>query len=306
VLYHLKHPLLALERVCSLTRNFAAVQTFVSPDTGPPAMEFYETTELGGQFDNWVGPNLACVLAMCRTAGFPRVELMNVSDCFAAVACFRHFLHVATPTQPPPELRGCAHMTNFGVNFSSKYDEYVTCWFTCEADNLIADDIQARAGNFEALPVFAEGKSPAWQMNFKLPPGLERGWHEVRVRARESKWSNALRIAIDLPLQVQFLTITGACDGRTWKPFVVEISDETILTLWVDGVPENGDCFNIRVNLDQYMLKARYVSTPEYGKPTQLNVEVPPETPPGDYQVDISIADCTSRPVTVKLTETMP
>src|ERR1700722_464511 len=74
VLYHLKHPLLGLEKVCALTKGMAAVQTFVSPDTGSPAMEFFEMTELGGQFDNWVAPNVACVLAMCRTAGFARAE----------------------------------------------------------------------------------------------------------------------------------------------------------------------------------------------------------------------------------------
>jgi len=33
-------------------------------------MEFYEGTELAGQFDNWVAPNIPCLLAFCRTAGF--------------------------------------------------------------------------------------------------------------------------------------------------------------------------------------------------------------------------------------------
>jgi hypothetical protein len=86
---HLKHPLLALERICALTRDLAVVQTFVTADAGPPAMQFYETHELGGQFDNWVGPNLACVLAWCRMAGFRNVNLLNVDDHDAAVACYR-------------------------------------------------------------------------------------------------------------------------------------------------------------------------------------------------------------------------
>ncbi|HYP07834.1 MAG TPA: methyltransferase domain-containing protein, partial [Bryobacteraceae bacterium] len=55
VLYHLKHPLLALERVCALTTDLACVDTFVSEDDSPiPRMEFYEHAELGGQTDNWV------------------------------------------------------------------------------------------------------------------------------------------------------------------------------------------------------------------------------------------------------------
>src|SRR6202142_665641 len=71
VLYHLKHPLLALERVCALTREMAAVDSFVlREDHRPgaqveqrPIMEFYENDEFGGQTDNWVGPSVPCLLA---------------------------------------------------------------------------------------------------------------------------------------------------------------------------------------------------------------------------------------------------
>lgn len=73
VLYHVKHPLLALEKVCELTKETAFIESYVTGETGTPAMEFYETGELQGQFDNWFGPNLPCLLAMCRTAGFARV-----------------------------------------------------------------------------------------------------------------------------------------------------------------------------------------------------------------------------------------
>src|SRR5581483_10221557 len=71
VLYHLKHPLLALERVCALTTEMAAVDSFIlREDHRPgenvetrPVMEFYETGEMGGQTDNWVGPSLPCLMA---------------------------------------------------------------------------------------------------------------------------------------------------------------------------------------------------------------------------------------------------
>jgi tRNA (mo5U34)-methyltransferase len=63
VLYHLKHPLLALERVCALTTGMAAVDSFILREKHRPGdnverravMEFYETAEMGGQTDNWVG-----------------------------------------------------------------------------------------------------------------------------------------------------------------------------------------------------------------------------------------------------------
>jgi len=83
VLYHLRHPLLALEIVCGLATDVAIVESFVidaetwkEKSPGIPVMEFYETFELGNQYDNWSGLTVACLLAMCRAAGFARVELL--------------------------------------------------------------------------------------------------------------------------------------------------------------------------------------------------------------------------------------
>jgi tRNA (mo5U34)-methyltransferase len=83
VLYHLKHPMLALERVCELTTDLACIESFVTdeqPFGTVPTMEFYEGTQLAGQFDNWVGPNISCLMAMSRTAGFARVDFKSVMD----------------------------------------------------------------------------------------------------------------------------------------------------------------------------------------------------------------------------------
>ena len=77
VLYHLRHPLLALEIVCGLTTDVAIVESFVidaetwkEHQNAIPTLEFYETFELGNQYDNWSGLTVACLLAMCRAAGF--------------------------------------------------------------------------------------------------------------------------------------------------------------------------------------------------------------------------------------------
>src|SRR5215469_8003170 len=72
VLYHLKHPLLALENICGMCRDMTCIESFVTDSTteGIPSMEFYETAELRGQLDNWCGPNIACLLAFTRAAGF--------------------------------------------------------------------------------------------------------------------------------------------------------------------------------------------------------------------------------------------
>src|SRR5271165_332355 len=97
VLYHLKHPMLALERVCELTTDLACVESFVTdeqPCGTVPSMEFYEGTQLAGQFDNWVGPNLSCLMAMCRTAGFARADFKSVEDSRAHVACYRKWAEI--------------------------------------------------------------------------------------------------------------------------------------------------------------------------------------------------------------------
>src|SRR5580698_6614600 len=77
VFYHLRHPLLGLENVCSVTRGVAFIESYVIDDTPDPTrcfMEFYETDALGGQIDNWCGPTAQCLMAMTRAAGFPRLE----------------------------------------------------------------------------------------------------------------------------------------------------------------------------------------------------------------------------------------
>src|SRR5580704_7964240 len=112
VLYHLKHPLLALERVCALTTDLAAVDSFILREKhrpgekveDRPVMEFYETNEFGGQTDNWVGPSLSCLQAFCRTAGFARVEHRATLPTGACVACYRKWEPSAKPHNAAPEL----------------------------------------------------------------------------------------------------------------------------------------------------------------------------------------------------------
>ena len=74
VLYHLRHPLLALERVCEVTRDFAIIESHIIDKMragDEPAMEFYEFDELGGMYDNWWAPNVECLAQMTRSAENP-------------------------------------------------------------------------------------------------------------------------------------------------------------------------------------------------------------------------------------------
>ena len=77
VLYHMKHPLLALERVASVARDFLVLETAVDMlDYKRPAIAFYAGDEVGRDATNWCGPNPAAVVAMLKTVGFRRVEIV--------------------------------------------------------------------------------------------------------------------------------------------------------------------------------------------------------------------------------------
>ncbi len=78
VLYHMRHPLLALERVFSVTKDLLILETHVDLlDRAAPAMAYYPGDELNGDRTNWWGPNPAAVEAMLRTAGFRTVTRID-------------------------------------------------------------------------------------------------------------------------------------------------------------------------------------------------------------------------------------
>jgi len=81
VLYHMKHPMLALERVAAVTRRLLVVETVIDLLYAPrPALAFYPGAELNQDDSNWFGPSPSAVEAMLRAAGFPRVERVWPSE----------------------------------------------------------------------------------------------------------------------------------------------------------------------------------------------------------------------------------
>ncbi len=75
VLYHMRHPLLALERVFSVTGGQLILETHMERGGGNrPLMVFYPESELNQDPTNWWGPNATAVEAMLKTVGFRRVE----------------------------------------------------------------------------------------------------------------------------------------------------------------------------------------------------------------------------------------
>ncbi|HUQ94807.1 MAG TPA: methyltransferase domain-containing protein [Bryobacteraceae bacterium] len=307
VLYHLKHPLLALERVCEVTKEIAVVESFVTneaPTEEIPALQFYETSELLGQIDNWCGPNVQCLLAFCRTAGFARPALIRVNRQRAMVACYRHWLpEPVYPTAEALNLLACTHAGNYGMNVTPSKDDYLSAFFKSQESGLNLENVFPEVGGYGIHPVavFSSG-GDGWQASFRLPPGLKAGWHDVRLRTANSRFSNPVRVAIDVPAQAESLKITGACDGKTWQPGEITASDDSFVSLWVAGLPVNGDRGNVRVYLGAKRLQLHEV-TPDKGdkEPRQVNAKLPKSFPPGRYDLVVTLGETKSEPMPMRV-----
>ena len=78
VLYHLRHPMLALEKVFSVCADHLILETVTDLVwTRYPVMRFYPGSELAGDASNWFGPNPAAILGMLKAVGFSRVEIVS-------------------------------------------------------------------------------------------------------------------------------------------------------------------------------------------------------------------------------------
>jgi tRNA (mo5U34)-methyltransferase len=310
VLYHLKHPLLALERVCALTTNMAVVDSFVLRERhrpgenveNRPVMEFYESDEFGGQRDNWCGPSLPCLIAMCRTAGFARVEHRANLTNSACIACYRKWEPAPMKASAAPELIDAYHHTTFGINFASKRDEYLTIFFRTRGAEPTMDTVQPQVGEYGVRPYYVEKRqSGAWQANFKLPPGMAPGWHDVTVRMNGAI-SNPKRIAVDVPLPERIdIRIEGALDGTTWERGVLDLSKGSVLSVWTSGLPENADRANVKVLLGGERLPVTFISPANADATRQLNIPVPNEVPRGSLELEILLGASRTNPVMVQI-----
>ena len=314
VLYHLKHPLLGLEKVCEVTRDTALVESYVIDEGLPtdgeagsvPVMEFYEEDELANRLDNWIGPNTACLLALCRAAGFARVELLCVVEQRAHVACYRHWEpEPKKPSQPRPVLTEALNLRTSEKQFESRRDDYVSLWFECDTPGLTVANVLPEIGGFGVRPIFVGRKHEnAWQLNCKLPPGLGAGPHDVRIRTVDSQFSALVSISVDLqqqPLDLGRLKIVGATDAETFDEYQVWLGKETWASLWVEGVPESVGRDGVKVRLGEAALPVSYLGPIDKNGYRQINVRLHPSTVAGEYPVAVGCGGAMSAPVRVRV-----
>lgn len=92
VLYHLRHPLLALDKLASVCSGSIYIETAICDDFSPyqgglghghpnkMVMEFYPGAEYAHNATNWWAPSLRCLAEMVRSAGFDDVEVWKLAD----------------------------------------------------------------------------------------------------------------------------------------------------------------------------------------------------------------------------------
>lgn len=280
VLYHLRHPLLGLEKMVELTTDLALVESFViqpEPRAIPAVMEFYERGELGGQMDNWCGPSPECLLALCRSAGFASAELRDVTSNRASVVCRRRWPEPpAAPRESAPHLISAVNSRTYTSTFQAGKDEYVCCYFRCTQRDLTPENLLIEIDGFgvPALTVDSTGEG-AWQSNCLRPPSLGPGVHSVRLRCQESARSNAVEFTVlgreghvpasplrDLPAGAPDL-----CSAQLHAPSDLRLASNRFgsLVLYFRSPAEVLAAQDVVIEMDGQIVQPQTVGSPEPG-----------------------------------------
>lgn len=78
VLYHMRHPLLALEHAASVTGELLVVETLGDMSlTRRPAAAFYPGSSMDNDDTNWWGPNAPALVGMLEAVGFDDVRVID-------------------------------------------------------------------------------------------------------------------------------------------------------------------------------------------------------------------------------------
>lgn len=161
VLYHLRHPLLGLERLAQLCRGQLILETAIDPRAQDCSMKFDECDELNQDPTNWWEPSLECVVAMLRSCGFGGVRPVHVDGPRAVFHAFA-----------PHLSSGVRHLVaRFG-------EELVSEAYRMVVGSMPGDSLEE---SLAALPVDLFGKLQQTVREREI-------WHRIQTNAPAMGW----------------------------------------------------------------------------------------------------------------------
>lgn len=80
LIYHLRHPLLAIDNMAKCCKGFFMFETFVDKNSDNETAQtmFYRTTELSNTVSNWTGATTACFTSWLKDSGFNDVYYTDI------------------------------------------------------------------------------------------------------------------------------------------------------------------------------------------------------------------------------------
>lgn len=190
VLYHLRHPLLGLECVCDVTDEFTVIESHVVDnliDLPRPVMEFYELDELGGQPDNWWGPNSECLVRMTRSAGFARTEVVHSEPTRVTIKAYRRWADTPLHRSPSLNIRSVFNAVTFDQQVPNRGRRALLgLYVEGLPERVTGEELRLEVGGFGINPYFVHSTGNPQlptlkQINTRLPPGLKPGMAAVRL-----------------------------------------------------------------------------------------------------------------------------
>lgn len=311
VLYHLKHPLLAMEKICAVTTGTCIFDTFVIDgeprlqgiNPAVPYAEFYEYTELAGQTDNWCGPTVSAVESWIRAAGFAQAEVLCVTDTSARLAAHRHWRNLPPDELPPLELAALAGHQYRGRSFYTAKESYIELWSAWpHAETPSIQQCYPEIDGFGVAPLACAVSDGALMVSFRIPPGLAPGRHSARLKVDRSGWSEPRDFFVDLPAPDESVAIASVQDGVAWTSSRLDWANGGWLTVWATGLSPEADPSNTQVLISG----VPHVPEAVFPEGNQINLKLRPVIHAGNHTVAVSHRGRVSDTFPLQITGTPP
>jgi tRNA (mo5U34)-methyltransferase len=191
VLYHLRHPLLALDRVCEVADDVAIIESHVIDNVitaQRPLMEFYEYEELADQYDNWWGPNSECISKMARSAGFVEPTVLRQEPTRTVIKAHRRWKDAPREATPSLYITDIVNPVSNDQVFTRRGRQaYLSLQVLGLPPTATRGTVRLTIGGLAARPYAVQHGTPnekgvsETQVSVNIPPGLSAGASQVEI-----------------------------------------------------------------------------------------------------------------------------